>query len=563
MNFFEDKYHESQFSYSLNRARIISPEGNNKASVNNTSQVSQNNYHLFDFLSVGIIICDNDGIIQYYNNYFSNKTRIVNFDVLGKDVGELIPSFKGLLKRHFRDLLNKQNANNPIITKLKDKEGSNLNIQIILNPINYERGDFESILMLILFDLDSSGNETLFAANQDDEYEKILKNKLRLEIRNISERLEIVENLSDHGFWDLDFETGETHYNKKFADIVGYKSEECSNFDLVKYESIVHPEDLIIFRDAWNSHLNSVTEWLEINHRIILKNSEIKWIYLKGKIIFSDLSSKLLRFIGRIEDITAKIPFEESALINFKIEREINEFKSRYLKSISRELRTPLSTILTSSELIELFEGQITKVQKRNLFDKIKKSVAELNNLFDEVLIENNYKSKKYELNYTPIHIVTSIKKLIEKVKSENVERSAIHLEYNDENFVMHSDEKQINLIMINLLSNAIKYTPVEKKIYVAIITSNDEVKIRVEDEGRGIPIEDQEKLFDPFYRGKNVWDIVGIGLGLSIVKSALELLRGRITISSQEKRGTVITVKIPNNRILIEEKLPEIKYVV
>jgi len=96
------------------------------------------------------------------------------------------------------------------------------------------------------------------------------------------------------------------------------------------------------------------------------------------------------------------------------------------------------------------------------------------------------------------------------------------------------------------LLSNAMRYTPDDNAIRVKLAKRQDIVILQVQDEGVGIPRDDQRHLFEPFHRGRNVSNIPGTGLGLSIVKQFVELQQGEIAVSSRVNQGTTFTIRLP-----------------
>ncbi|NEQ23992.1 MAG: sensor histidine kinase, partial [Microcoleus sp. SIO2G3] len=107
-------------------------------------------------------------------------------------------------------------------------------------------------------------------------------------------------------------------------------------------------------------------------------------------------------------------------------------------------------------------------------------------------------------------------------------------------------DEKLLMHILGNLLSNAIKYSPQNTTVLFGCCCNEEEVTFQVKDEGIGIPIEDQERLFESFYRANNVGNIPGTGLGLAIVRKSVELHGGRITVESEPRVGTTFKVILP-----------------
>ncbi|HEY9661597.1 MAG TPA: ATP-binding protein, partial [Allocoleopsis sp.] len=110
----------------------------------------------------------------------------------------------------------------------------------------------------------------------------------------------------------------------------------------------------------------------------------------------------------------------------------------------------------------------------------------------------------------------------------------------------VYADPDLLRHILTNLLSNAVKYSPDSSSVYFDLSYEAEEIIFKVKDEGIGIPVEDQEKLFQSFHRAANVGSIPGTGLGLTIVKQCVDLHGGKITVSSIPNGGTTFTVSIP-----------------
>ena len=107
-------------------------------------------------------------------------------------------------------------------------------------------------------------------------------------------------------------------------------------------------------------------------------------------------------------------------------------------------------------------------------------------------------------------------------------------------------DEKLLRPILTNLLLNAIKYSPADSNIEFDLICQDGKAILQIKDSGIGIRVDDQARLFTSFYRGSNVGNIEGIGLGLSIVKQCVDLHGGEISIESEVGVGTKVTVTLP-----------------
>lgn len=383
--------------------------------------------------------------------------------------------------------------------------------------------------------------------NELEEQKQFLK-EAEEEIDNLKERLNIVEEVSEYGFWDINLETGSVYFNKNFAAVLGCQPHELSSFSLPDFDSFILKEDQVLFKEALNSHINNQSEWLDITVRLRNTENGYKWVMFKGKIIMHDQNNIPLRFAGRIEDVTIKKIAEEKIKSNLQKEHDLNELHTRFISRISHELRTPLATILSSTETIEKYELQLSTKQRITLFSKIKSSIEELKEMLDDVTVLNKFDSNKMTGMSKPFDIVRFTSDLIEELKFNSVSHAQINVEYNCENKVVCTNMNLLKHVLINLLSNAIKYTPHEKNIYVRLKRIEDQIRIVVEDEGMGIPEDEQKNIFEPFYRASNVGNISGTGLGLTIVKESLESLNGFINFRSIENIGTQFILTFPDN---------------
>lgn len=227
-------------------------------------------------------------------------------------------------------------------------------------------------------------------------------------------------------------------------------------------------------------------------------------------------------------------------------EKELNEMKSRFISTTSHEFRTPLTSVLSSAELMQRYAEQWSDQKKNEHLERIKNSVSYLTNLLDDILTIN--KAESGSINFSPQLI--DLKKL-----SEGCIEDASHLASDHHNIYLHFqlihteyylDAKLMKFILNNLLSNAIKYSPDGGKVELNVSSMEGNLILEVKDEGIGIEKDDNEKVFGSFYRAKNAENISGTGLGLTIVKRAVELHHGEILVKSEAGKGTSFSVRIP-----------------
>ncbi|MFP5470999.1 MAG: PAS domain S-box protein [Bacteroidia bacterium] len=242
------------------------------------------------------------------------------------------------------------------------------------------------------------------------------------------------------------------------------------------------------------------------------------------------------------KNITREKLAEIKVLEALEREKQLNELKSRFVSMASHEFRTPLSTILSSASLIEKYLEKNDAEKTTKHINRVKSSVGLLTSILNDFLSLSKLEEGKIQLNKSSFNVKELFMDILDDLK--NTQNKPINLHYfHQNNEVIISDKSFLKNIAYNLLSNAFKYSTSEVICETKI--ANGRLHIHVEDDGIGIPNEEQKNLFTRFYRAKNVINIQGTGLGLNIVKHYLGLLNGEISFKSIEGK-TIFEVSIP-----------------
>jgi signal transduction histidine kinase len=226
-------------------------------------------------------------------------------------------------------------------------------------------------------------------------------------------------------------------------------------------------------------------------------------------------------------------------------EKELSELKIRLFSMISHEFRTPLTVILSSSQLLENSLQDVDLVSLKNLY-RIQSSVKLMNQFLTDILILTRAESGNLSCKLEPLDIESFCLNLVEDFQCLN--KNNIPIKFVSEGFMSrpYLDEKLLYSILSNLLLNAIKYSPTDDDIILLLQKEGDRIVFQVQDGGIGISEEDKLRIYEPFYRGQNVENIIGTGLGLAVVKKCVELHGGEIALESEVGKGTRFTVKLP-----------------
>ncbi len=226
-------------------------------------------------------------------------------------------------------------------------------------------------------------------------------------------------------------------------------------------------------------------------------------------------------------------------------EKELNEIKSRFVAMASHEFRTPLSTILSSTTLLEKYTVPDDADKRKKHFDRIKSSVRNLTEILEDFLSLEKLEHNKIDLVVEPFDLPSLAENMRSAVEGILKPGQRISYTHTGGNRVI-SDRRVLCNTLNNLLSNAIKYSLENGTVSLSSEVSETHVLITVQDNGIGIPAEDQEHIFSMFYRARNAYGIQGTGLGLNIVKRYMELLNGTIRFKSVLNQGTTFSIEFP-----------------
>jgi PAS domain S-box-containing protein len=250
--------------------------------------------------------------------------------------------------------------------------------------------------------------------------------------------------------------------------------------------------------------------------------------------------------VGIILDITQQKKMQEEIKKALESEKELSSLKTKFVSTISHEFRTPLTSILASTELLQRYNDKWTNEKKLEILKRIENSVLYMNEMVSDVLTLNKAETGRMLFNPAKTDIIGISKIILEEIKLFATPEHRFVTKFSNKISNTILDERLIRHILNNLLTNAVKYSPNGGEIYFSIDRKNDQLEITIKDKGIGIAKEDQEKLFQPFFRGSNIENISGTGLGLSILHRAVSLHGGKIQINSEVNKGTEFIVIIP-----------------
>ena len=236
----------------------------------------------------------------------------------------------------------------------------------------------------------------------------------------------------------------------------------------------------------------------------------------------------------------------QSLRIEQEKQKELSELKSRFVAMASHEFRTPLSVIVSSSELLEAYAERWPAAKRQQHFLRIRQAALGMTRMLDAILRIGRHDAGLLKFEPEPLELGRFCGEVLEAIgaASGQAQRMIYRGPAGEEPVV--ADPALLRHVLENLLSNALKYSPHDTDVELSVARENGELRFDVRDRGIGISREDQRHLFETFHRGKNVGEISGTGLGLAIVQGAVALHGGSVSVLSELNVGTQFTVRIP-----------------
>ncbi len=297
-----------------------------------------------------------------------------------------------------------------------------------------------------------------------------------------------------------------------------------------------------------------VTAQREAEKRIVRLNTELEKRVDRRTEELAEVVNKLLTINKQLKHEVQERLSAESALRanetklkeSLEKEKELNELKSRFVSMASHEFRTPLSTILSSADLIEAYRKEDQQPKRERHTQRIRTSVANLTSILNDFLSLSKLEEGKIEAHPTTFHLQEAWAEVHEGVQGLVKKGQKVRVHGLKDIPTLHMDRRMLQNIFYNLLSNAFKYSEEGSPVDCRLSCHQGELNVEIQDYGIGIPESEQQHLFTRFFRAHNVENIQGTGLGLNIVKGYVNFMGGRIQLSSELGAGTTVIVQLP-----------------
>ena len=497
-----------------------------------------------------VVVIDKDEQISLLNQRGEEILGLSAEEVIGKNWYDLVvpQTEREEVRQIFNRLMDKKGKNVEYYeNSISNKNGEKRLIWWHNRVLFDDKGDAQGTISsgVDITELRKTEQELKESQRKIEEYSQELEQKVierTTELRESELKLTEAQSIAKMGHWDYFPLENKLTFSKGMYQIFGIKSNEVITYELIN--ALTHPDDLEWIKDEIKKAVLN-KKGISVNHRIITPNKTLKYVRSNVQPPSFDENGQVIRIFGVLKDITTLKESELQLHEALNREKELGILKSRFVSMASHEFRTPLSSILSSAELLGMYieAGKLEKTGKN--IKRIKTSVRNLTNILKDFLSLEKLEAGKVEVQNTEIQLKDYLAELSEEIQPILRPDQQLLLQFKNIP-VIQTDPYLLKNILINLLSNAIKYSPKGEDVTLEISKGKNQLIFKVIDQGIGIPDEDKQHMFSRFFRASNVENIKGTGLGLTIVKRYLDLMGGGIDFKSEYGKGSTFFFKLP-----------------
>ena len=377
--------------------------------------------------------------------------------------------------------------------------------------------------------------------------ERLLRAQARLQ--DSQHLVELAQEAGDVGFFDHVVDTDTVTMTSGLARLFGLerKAVETTWAGWIKR---VNPDDAQALKNlltqAWREAQGHVT----FKFRTLGEGDSVRWLSSRMVIMY-DSGGRPVRMIGVMVDVTAQQQVEQDRAHLIAQEQKArldaenaNRAKDEFLAMLGHELRNPLSAISAAIEVLNRISSQGDQAVRVRMI--ITRQTRHLARLMDDLLDVARVIAGKIHLSLQPVNLGATVQRLVNTMKMAGlVGQHPVDIDATD--VWIHADAMRLEQIVNNLVTNAVKYSPADCRIKVIVRQDGARARLQVIDQGVGIPENLLPRIFDLFVQGERTLDRRqgGLGIGLTLVKSLVELHEGEISVASSS-HGSTFTVDIP-----------------
>lgn len=325
-------------------------------------------------------------------------------------------------------------------------------------------------------------------------------------------------------------------FNTQWYEFTGAQPGSC---DGQRWEALVHPDDLMQLLARWN-HSLATGDAYECEFKLRHHAGEFRWLLGRARPVRDD-AGRIIRWMGSCTDIHDQKRIQQELL-------DANHRKDEFLAMLAHELRNPLAPVSTAVQLLKMIADDPQRVRRTS--ELIGRQVLHMSQLVDDLLDVSRVTRGLVKIEQDTVNLQQVVQGALEQVRPQIAARDhQVNLQLPALPVHVRGDRVRLVQVLANLLNNAAKYTPDQGHIAVSLQAQGAFAVLSVQDDGAGIDPELLPHVFDLFTQAKRTPDRSqgGLGVGLALVKSLVELHGGTVQAESLGKgRGSIFTVRLP-----------------
>ena len=495
-------------------------------------------YHLlFESAAEGLIVVDKKGAIVLCNRRAGDLFGYNTEALEGVNVDHLLPLDKQQMHAaHRKEYMERPRARSMglgLNLEARRKDGTRFPVEVSLNHFRF-RG------MLYVMALVTDVSRRKEAEDRLQEMNNSLEELVHARTRQLEQSQELYRLIA-RNFPNGTINVFDQHFNYLFAEgkelyKLGITSRELIGTNYVEWLPDNVKEDI---RRELRRALRGENVQFEIEH-----NHNVYSMHAVG---IPGGNGEMNRVLLVEHNISDQKEAEKKILESLRKQRELNEMKTRFVSMASHEFRTPLSTIVSSAQLLgRHIDADGPKEKQKQHVQRILSSANNLNSILQDFLSVDRLEMGKPEPRFQLVVVRDLVEEVGAELHSQLKPGQQVQMAL-DNSLEMVTDPAMLRNILTNLAGNAIKYSPESSTVTIKAEPGNGGINFCVTDEGMGMSETEVQHAFERFYRARSVANLPGTGLGLYIVHRYVELLGGSVEIHSRQGEGTQIHFSIPH----------------
>ena len=345
----------------------------------------------------------------------------------------------------------------------------------------------------------------------------------RHRIEDMEERVRLSVDAAEIGTFDYDYINNVMVTSDRFNTIFGF----TRTVSREEYLKVFHPEDLHLSAEAHQKARETGKMLYEA--RLIHSDGSIRWMRVQANVYYDEFKEPI-RLLGTLLDIT-----------EFKY---LQQQKDDFISIASHELKTPITTLKASLQLLERMKDDTSSSMFPRLIDQSSRSMGKISELVEDLLNVSRMNEGQIKLNKTKFTLADTLKECCTHIRIAGKYELVFQ---GDTELQVIADEHRIDQVLVNLVNNAVKYAPNSFEIYLIVENLGDMAKVSVRDFGPGISPEKIPLLFNRYYRADDSgFQVSGLGLGLYISADIIERHGGKIGVDSEKGKGSTFWFTLP-----------------